>query len=221
MDTKKLKIIYEDKYIIVVDKPAKLLTISTDKEKDNTLYKQVLEYEKKKHKSNKIFIVHRLDKDTSGVIVFAKSPNIKNVLQENWNDFVILRNYVAVVEGKVLKEEDTVKSYLKEDKTFKTYSTDDKVNGKLAITKYKVLKTNKSFSLLNIEIKTGRKNQIRVHMKDIKHPIVGDKKYEAKTNPTNRLMLHANILTITHPITKDIMKFESDIPSIFTNMFKG
>ncbi len=220
MYKKRLNIIYEDKYIIVVDKPNNLLTISTEKEKEKTLYRQVQDFEKRKNKNNKIFIVHRLDRDTSGLVVFAKSKEVKYLLQNNWNSKVLLRNYIAVVEGKIIKTEDTIKSYLIEDKNFKTISTKDSQKGKLAITSYKVLNTSKSYSLLNITIQTGRKNQIRVHLKDIGHPIVGDKKYGAKTNPTNRLMLHANILIIKHPISNEIIKLESKIPSIFTNIFK-
>lgn len=220
MYKKRLNIIYEDKYIIVVDKPNNLLTISTEKEKEKTLYRQVQDFEKKKNKNNKVFIVHRLDRDTSGLVVFAKSEKVKYLLQNNWNNKVLLRNYIAVVEGKMVKTEDTIKSYLIEDKNFKTYSTKDSKNGKLAITNYKVLNTSKSYSLLNITIQTGRKNQIRVHLKDIGHPIVGDKKYGAKTNPTNRLMLHANILIIKHPISNEIIKLESKVPRIFINMFK-
>ena len=168
----KLKIIYEDKYLIVIDKPHNLLTIATEKEKENTLYHEVLMYEQKKHKSNKIFIVHRLDKETSGLVLFAKSIKIKELLQNNWKN--VKRYYVALVSGKVNKTGE-IKSYLKETKTLLTYSSKDKT-GKLAITKYKPIEITDKYSLLEIQILTGRKNQIRVHMQDIGHPIVGDKK---------------------------------------------
>lgn len=218
MKKDKIKIIYEDKYIIVVDKPSHLLTIATDNEKEKTMFHKVISYEKSKNKNNKVFIVHRLDRDTSGLLIFAKSEKIKHILQENWDSMVKTRGYMAVVEGKVEKKEDTIKSYLKEGKNLITYSTNSK-DGKLAITKYKKLKTSKSYTLLDINILTGRKNQIRVHMKEMKHPIIGDKKYGAKTNPLKRLGLHANLLVIIHPVTKEIMTFTSNPPKEFTNMF--
>ena len=207
----KLDILYEDKYIIVVNKPHNLLTVSTDKVRDNTLYRKVSEYVKKQHKSNKIFIVHRLDKDTSGIIIFAKTEEAKRLLQNNWDD--TKREYIALVEGKVIGTQ-TIKSYLKETKTLYTYSTNDCKNGKLAITKYKSILSTKEYSLLNIEILTGRKNQIRVHMKDINHPIVGDKKYDSKKNPIRRMCLHASSGKFKHPIFNN----EVEIKFIYPNL---
>lgn len=216
MKKDKLDIIYEDKFIIVVNKPAHLLTIATSKEKERTLYHKVLEYEKKKNKNNKIFVVHRLDKDTSGLVLFAKDEKTKKVLQDNWDK--VKRKYIAVVEGKVEKKSATIKSYLKENNNFVTYSTSDK-NGKLAITKYILLNTSKAYSLLDVEIFTGRKNQIRVHMNDQGHSIIGDKKYGAKTNPLKRLGLHAYYLEFTHPTTKKLITLETKYPAHFVNMF--
>lgn len=216
MKKDKIKIIYEDKHIIIVDKPTHLLTIATNNEKEKTMFHKVISYEKQKNKNNKIFIVHRLDKDTSGLLVFAKSEIIKNKLQDKWND--TKRGYVAVVEGKVDKKNDTIQSYLIEDKNFITHST-TKDKGKLAITKYKCLNKSKAFSLLDIEILTGRKNQIRVHMKEMNHPIIGDKKYGAKTNPLRRLGLHANCLEFKHPMTGEYLIFESKVPKEFISMF--
>ena len=213
----RIKILYEDKSIIVVSKPSHLLTISTDNEKEKTMFHKVIEYERKKNKNNKVFIVHRLDKDTSGILVFAKNERIKRQLQDNWQN--TKRYYQAVVEGNVEKKEDTIKSYLKENKALFTYST-NKSDGKLAITKYKVIKTNKKYSLLDIEILTGRKNQIRVHMNDINHPIIGDKKYNSKTNPIKRLGLHANKLILQHPITKQTMTFEDKTPKEMLSLFE-
>ena len=212
--SEKLEILYEDKYIIIVNKPSGLLTIGTNKEKDNTLYRKVSDYVKKQHKSNKIFIVHRLDKDTSGIILFAKQEEIKRKLQYNWDKTT--RKYIALVEGKV-KKEGIIKNYLKETKTLYTYSTNDK-SGKLAITKYKPILAKKEYSLLDIEILTGRKNQIRVHMKDISHPIVGDKKYDSKKNPIRRMCLHANYLKFKHPITNKDIVIESKCPIIFEKL---
>lgn len=214
----KLNILYEDKYLIAISKPHNLLTIGTAKEKDNTLYRKVSDYVKKQHKSNKIFIVHRLDKDTSGIIVFAKTEQAKRILQRNWDESK--RKYIALVEGKVTKS-DTIKNYLAETKTLKTYITNDKKIGKLAITKYNPIKTNKEYSLLEIEIFTGRKNQIRVHMESIKHPIVGDKKYGSKKNPIRRMCLHATYLDFIHPITNKKIIIEDKYPNIFDKLINN
>jgi len=217
----KLDIIYQDKYILVVNKPSGLLTVSTDKEKEHTLFHQVYLYEKQKNKNNKIFIVHRLDKDTSGIVLFAKSEKIKHLLQDNWDNMVKTREYIALVEGEVKKDKDTIKSWLKENKNFITYSSNKKGDGKLAITNYEKVKTNSKYSLLKINILTGKKNQIRVHMKDIEHPIVGDKKYNSNSNPIKRLGLHATKLEIIHPITNEKVIFESKVPKSFTEIFKN
>ena len=213
----KLDIIYEDKYIIVINKPSNLLTIGTEKNRDNNLYRKVSDYVKKQHKSNKIFIVHRLDKDTSGIILFAKSEKIKSILQREWDKTT--RYYVALVEGKV-KTSGTIKNWLRETKTLYTYSSNIKNDGKLAITKYKPIISDNQYTLLDIEILTGRKNQIRVHMKDIDHPIVGDKKYGSTKNPIRRMMLHATYLKIKHPITNNEIEFISKYPEIFNKLIK-
>ena len=214
---KKLKIIYEDKYLIVVFKPANILTISTETEKENTLFHEVSTYEKKKFKGNKVFIVHRLDKETSGLIIFAKSPKVKNILQENWQN--VKRIYIALLEGK-LEGKGKIESYLKETKTMLTYSTKNHKEGQYACTKYQALKSSNKYTLVEIEILTGRKNQIRVHMKDIKHPIVGDKKYGSKNNPINRLCLQATKLEFDHPITKEKIILELPIPNEYINLIK-
>ena len=216
-----MDIIYEDKEMIVINKPAKKLTIATTKEQNRTLYHEVRDYVKKQNPRNKIFIVHRLDKDTSGVILFAKNEKLKKLLQDNWDYLCETREYLAIVEGKPIKAKDTIKSYLTESKTLQVYSTNDSKKGKLAITDYELLEANKSYALLKINIKTGRKNQIRVHLSDIGCPIVGDKKYNAKTNPLNRLGLHASKLVIKHPVTKKVMNFETKVPKIMTLMFGG
>ena len=215
MKKDKLNIVYEDKDIIVINKPTHLLTISTENEKERTLFHKVYLYLKKKNKNNKVFVVHRLDKDTSGLIVFAKSEIVKKKLQNNWNKSI--RNYVAVVNGNVLKEKDTLRSYLKETKTLLVYSTNDK-SGDLAITSYQKIMSNKEYTLLSINIKTGRKNQIRVQLNDIGHSIVGDKKYGIKKDPLRRLCLHANYLEFIHPITDKKLSFDIDIPNSFISL---
>lgn len=218
MKKDKLDIIYEDKWVIVVNKPSHLLTISTDNEKEKTLFHKVMMYEKRKNKNNKVFIVHRLDKDTSGLIVFAKDEKVKYKLQNSWEKEV-KRGYVAIVNGKT-KDKDTLKSYLAETKTLLVYSTDSK-HGKLAITEYQKLKENKKMTLLKIKIKTGRKNQIRVQLNDNGNNIVGDKKYgESRFDPLRRLCLHANYLEIIHPVTNKKMVFETVIPKEFLRLFE-
>lgn len=210
-----IKIIYEDNEILVVDKPSGLLTIATDKEKEKTLYNIVKNYVKEKNKHNKIFIVHRLDKDTSGVVLFAKNENVKDFLQKDWN-VKTRRIYYAVVVG-VTKEKETLKSYLRENKSLITYSS---LKGDLAITNYERIKSNGQYSLLKIEIKTGRKNQIRVQLSDIGNSILGDNKYGVKNNKVKRMMLHAETLEIIHPILKKKMIFTSGIPEIFDDIVR-
>ena len=215
---KNIDIIYEDKDIIVINKPSGLLTVATEKEKNKTAYHLVMEYLKKKNKNNRIFVIHRLDKDTSGIIMFAKNERAKHLYQDNWNDIVKKRCYYAVIDGKMQKKEGTIKSYLKENGNM-VYSVKDR-SGKLAITEYKVLKERKNISLLDINLKTGRKNQIRVHMKENKTPILGDLKYGEKSKLINRLALHAYKLELINPVTKKLLIFEASMPNEIKTLFK-
>ena len=212
-DTKigNMDIIYEDEHYLVVNKPSGMLTIATEKEKTRTLYHQVREYVKGKNKHNKIFIVHRLDKETCGIVLFCKDENLKMKLQENWEKVAIRREYTAVVKGIMEKKKDRLVSYLKESKTNMVFASSDKT-GKLAITNYQVKKENEN-SLLNILIETGRKNQIRVQLNDIGHPIIGDKKYGNMKG--KKLLLCANRLDIKDPLSGKIMKFEISVPREF------
>ena len=215
--TDKLKIIYEDKHLLIVDKPNNLLTVSNEKESENTLFHKVYLYIKRKNKNQKIFIVHRLDYDTSGLVVFAKSEKVKKILQDNWES--VIRKYMAIVHGNLKSKSGTIKSYLKMTKTQLVYSSNDSKNGKLAITSYKMILENSRYSLLDIDIKTGRKNQIRVHLNDLGYPILGDKKYSNKKDKSKRMYLHAYYLEFTHPITSNKLKFELDVPTDFLNTF--
>lgn len=208
----KLEIIYEDDDIIVVNKPNGILTIATNKERELTIYHLVMNYLKAKNTNNKVFIIHRLDKDTSGVLVFAKSEKIKTLFQKNWNDIVLERKYYAIIEGTLKNKKGVIKSYLKENKNHIVYSSKDNINGKLAITEYEIIKSNEKYSLIDINIKTGRKNQIRVHLSDLGKPIIGDKKYGSKVNPINRLALHAYKLKVIDPRNQKILNFNSKIP---------
>ena len=207
-------ILFEDNHIIVVNKPSGLLTIATPKEKEKTLYHIVRDYVIQKDKSKKIFIVHRLDKDTSGIVIFAKDEKTKNKLQENWNEYVKLREYVGIVYGNIEKKEGKIIQKLKETKTNLVYVSHNN-EGKESITNYKVLKENNNYSMLKIEIETGRKNQIRVALSSINHPIVGDKKYGDKKDKNSRLYLHANRLKIFYPELKKDILFETSTPTEF------
>lgn len=211
-----INIIYEDNDIIVIDKPSKILTISNKNEKVNTLYRMVSDYLKKEHK--KVFIIHRLDFDTSGIIIFAKSQRVQKLYQDNWNDLAKIREYTAIVDG-ITANKGHIESYLKQTKTLLVYSSKNK-DGLFAITDYEKIGGNSKYSMLKILISTGRRNQIRCHMADIGHPILGDYRYKCKINPIDRLCLHANRLEIINPITKELMVFNSNIPKEFNSIIK-
>ncbi len=217
---RRMKLVYEDEDIIVVNKGYGLLSMGTDKVKDGTAYSILREYVKWHNPKTKLFIVHRLDRDTSGLMMFAKSEEAKETMQHNWNNMVLNRKYLAVVEGKVEEKDGIVRSYLAETSQYEVYSTDDPNKGQLAVTRYKTLKCKNGYTLLEVELDTGRKNQIRVHMKDLKHPIAGDHKYGAKSSPIHRLALHAQTLRFIHPITRKEMNFTTPIPASFASMVK-
>ena len=212
---RRIKLVYEDDDIIVINKSNGILSVSTDNKKDGTAYSIMRDYLKKKDPRLKLFIIHRLDRDTSGLMMMAKNIEAKETMQHNWNNMVLNRKYVAVVEGKVEQEEGTIRSYLAQTSQHEMYSTDNPEEGQLAITRYKRLKTGNGYSLMELELDTGRKNQIRVHMKDLGHPIAGDKRYGAKTSPIHRLALHARTLHFVHPITRKEMLFETPVPQRF------
>ena len=218
-DEMSIPIIYEDDAVVVINKPAGMLAVASDIENENTAFHIVNEHMKKGSNHGRIFIVHRLDRDTSGVMLLAKSEKIKLALQENWADNAIHRGYLAVVEGNVSIPKKRIVSWLKQTKTLLVYSSNRESDGKIAITNYETLQTTDRYSLLDISLETGRKNQIRVHMKDIGHPIAGDKKYGAVTDPFKRMGLHASTLIIKHPQTGEQMRFEAPIPNAFRRVF--
>jgi RluA family pseudouridine synthase len=210
-----LEILYEDGDILVVDKPAGLLTVGTATNKLRTAYHFLTNYVRKgAAKSRKqIFTVHRLDQSTSGVLIFAKSLAIKETLQKQWKE--IKKKYVAVIHGQMAKKDGVITSYLAENNAHVVYSTTDAAKGKLAHTGYKVIRENRLFSLLEIDLLTGKKNQIRVHLADKGHPIVGDHKYGKTKDGYKRLALHAKSITFTHPITQKQITIESKMPNYF------
>lgn len=215
-----LPIIFENDEFIVINKPSGLLTIPSDTEKGRTAYRMVNDYVQQKDKHNRIFVVHRLDEDTSGVLMFAKNAKIKDALQKKWNEIVLSRGYYAVVEGKMKNKSETLVNFLKENSLNLMYVTNDKTNGKKCITKYKVMRSNDRYSLLDVDIETGRKNQIRVQLGYIGHYVVGDDKYGEPADPLNRLGLHAYKLKFIHPVTNKIYDFETPLPKEFENLLK-
>ena len=216
---RKLDILYEDDCIIVADKPSGLLTMSTGKEGEITAYSILTDYVRSARggrntrDKGRIFIVHRLDRDTSGVIVFAKDEQTKHALQDDWNETILERKYIAAVEGTLEYDEGTVASYLKDNpKSMKVSSSWTDNGGKYSVTHFKVLRSSGQYSLVEFELETGRKNQIRVHASVIGNPVAGDRKYGAASNPFGRLALHAATLSFRHPHTGKILTFTSPVP---------
>lgn len=214
-----LKIVYEDAYIIVIDKREGLLSIATDRQKERTAYSILTEYVQKSGRGRRVFIVHRLDRDTSGLMVFAKDEKTKHNLQDNWERIVTDRRYVAVLSGEVEQDRGTVTSWLKDNKVFITYSSMTNNGGEKAITHYRVIKRANGYTLMELELETGKKNQIRVHMQDLRHPVVGDVKYGNGDNPLGRLGLHAFKLCFYHPLTGELLSFETPYPASFKRLF--
>lgn len=218
---KGLSIIFEDRDVLVIDKPAGLLTIATELEKSKTAYAALTDYVKKGsiRSKNRIFIVHRLDRDTSGLLIFAKSESAKNFLQENWQ--ATKKKYIAVTHGNWETKSGTISSYLVENNNQKVHSTQDTTLGKLSQTSYVVIKETKKYSLVEVDLLTGRKNQIRVHFAEQNHPIVGDKKYGDAKSSHPRLALHSLSISFLHPFSQKEMFFTTDIPAYLTGLVGG
>ncbi len=218
-----LPIIFEDNDLIVINKPSKLLSVPSDNEKGSTAFRMVNDYLQQKDKHNRAFIVHRLDEDTSGVLMFAKNDRMARALTDgdNWNNLVKKRGYYAIVEGTLDNKEGTIRSYLKKNSQNMMYSSKKKGDGQLAITNYKIIQENGTYSLADVDIKTGRKNQIRVHFGDLGHFIIGDDKYGEPSNPIKRLGLHAYELDIIHPFNGKLLKFKAPMPKEFESCMAG
>ena len=217
----KLDIIYEDDEFLVVNKPSGLLSVASDKNPFQNAFTYASDYLFRKDKKSKIFTVHRIDEDTSGVLIFVKNNSLRDTLTKNWNSFVLKRKYVGIVEGKLDKKKGKLINYLKENNLNLMYVTGDVLNGKKCITNYRVIKENKNYSMLDIDIETGRKNQIRVQFGHIGHFIIGDDKYGEPTNPIKRLGLHSSEVSLVHPKTKKKLIFKAPIPKIFFDLFKN
>lgn len=213
-----LEILYEDRDLLVVNKPAGLLTVKTETEKIRTVHCILTDYVKKRDSKsrNRVFTVHRLDQWTSGVLIFAKSQDVKDLLQAQWEE--TKKTYLAVVHGQLKVKEGVIASYLAENVRHVVYSTTDAAKGKSARTGYKVIKETPQFSLLEIDLLTGRKNQIRVHMADQGHPVVGDRKYGKDTDGFARLALHAKSISFRHPARDERMTIEAKVPVFFRDL---
>lgn len=214
---KALKIIYEDDDFLAVDKPCGLLSVENEKEND-CAYGLVAQYLAQTGKNARPYVLHRIDKETSGVLVFAKNPKIQSMLRLKWNEAVLSREYIAIVEGTMEEKQKTITSYLKENANKMMYSTQDPT-GQKAITSYEVIRENGVYSMLFVRIDTGRKNQIRVHMQTLGHPVIGDDKYGHTKNPLKRLGLHASKISFTHPISKEVITIACAKPSEFETLF--
>ena len=216
---KLIKIVYEDAYVIVIEKMQGLLSVNTDRQKERTASTILNEYVQRSGKQHRVYIVHRLDRDTSGLMMFTKDEKTQNTLRDNWQEIVYDRRYVAVVTGEMEKDAGRVSSWLTDRKLYVASSpTDD--GGKEAITHYRTIKRGNGFSLVELVLETGRKNQIRVHMQDLGHPIIGDGRYGFEdVNPIGRLGLHAFKLCFYHPVTGEPMQFETPYPSDFKKLF--
>lgn len=214
-----VKIVYEDNHLVVIEKNIGILSMAAGHKSLNV--KTVLDdYFKKSGQKCHAHVVHRLDRDTSGLMVYAKDIDTEQILEHNWHDIVYDRRYVAVVSGEVIEEEGTIESWLKDNKAYVTYSSPVDNGGKYAVTHYHVLDRTTEHSLVEFRLETGRKNQIRVHSADIGHPVCGDVKYGNGDDPLHRLCLHACVLCFWHPVTRERMEFSTPIPTQFRQLFK-
>lgn len=217
----RLQLVYEDDDVIVINKGYGLLSVGTQSHrKEESAYSILRDYVKTQDPRNKLYVVHRLDRDTSGLMMFAKSEEAQETLRHNWNNMVLDRLYVALLEGYVKDDSGFVKSRLAENSQFVVYSTENPEEGKLALTRFRVLKRGNGLSLVEFSLDTGRKNQIRVHSSEMGHPISGDRKYGARESRLNRLCLHARTLRFAHPVTRKDMRFELPVPSRFLDAVK-
>lgn len=215
-----LKIVYEDRYLIVVEKKEGLLSVGTERQKERTAQHILSEYVARSCRGNRIYVVHRLDRDTSGLMMFAKDERTQRTLRDYWHEIVTDRRYIAVVTGELEKDSDTLVSWLT-DRTLYVSSSKVDDGGSKSITHYRTIKRANGFSLVELQLETGRKNQIRVHMQDIGHPLIGDGRYgfEGGPNPLGRLALHAFKLSFYHPVTDEVMEFETPYPASFKKLF--
>lgn len=210
-----ISLLYEDRNFVIIDKPSGILSVATAFEKGETVHALLKVY----YYPRKVFVIHRLDQDTSGIMIFALNQKMCDQLKNLFSIHAIERAYTAIIEGRFPVPSGTWQSYQYEDKDYRVHETEDKTKGRLAITHFHTIATSKQYAWLQLQLETGRKNQIRVHCQSAGHPVVGDKKYGAQSNPLKRLCLHAHLLAFQHPFTKKYMKFFSPIPEEFYSLF--
>lgn len=214
-----LKVVWEDDFLIVVNKKHGLLSVGNEREKERTALHLLSNYVKKTDLRNKIYVLHRLDKETSGLMIFAKNRGVQDRFHSGWGQMVKNQSFVAVVEGKPDKEHDLMTSFEREDPDMRVFVT-AAGDGVEAITRYQMIRSNGQYSLLELTLESGRRNQMRAQLGRIGHPIVGDKKNAAESNPADRLLLHSHRLVFIHPETGDEMTFETQIPNLFNGLTK-
>ncbi len=215
LNDRMVHLLYEDPDLVVVEKKSGLLTVPAGNRRERTAQQIVDDYLYASDGHSHAYVCHRLDQYTSGILIFAKNSHVQQLLREAWTSYIVERRYMAICESVPVERKGEVRSYLAENSAMQVYSTKDPQKGKLSVTRYEVLKDNGSYSMVDIQLLTGRKNQIRVHMSDLGCPIAGDAKYGAKTNPTGRMMLHNYLLQFYHPVTHENLRFELPLPKSF------
>lgn len=216
--SKFLKLVYEDHHIIVVEKNAGILSMAA-RPSDFCVKTELDRYFRQSHQRCTAHVVHRLDRETSGLMVYAKTIEAEQILEHNWREIVTDRRYIALVSGCMEQQQGSIESWLKDNKAYITYSSPTDNGGKYALTHYKVIRTSDRYSLVDLKLETGRKNQIRVHLQDLGHPVCGDIKYGNGDNPCDRLCLHAYRLDFYHPMTSESLHFEAPVPKVFNRVF--
>lgn len=213
-----VRILFEDENIIVIEKSSGLLSVANQTAREKNAFHIIQDYLKHNNPEAQLYVVHRLDQYTSGILMFVKNPEMQQELRENWDFYVKERRYMCVTEAVPAEKEGEIRSYLTENEHLQVHSTDNPEEGSLAITKYRVVQSRGRYALVDVEILTGKKNQIRVHMAEMGCPIAGDIKYGAETNPARRLMLHNYRFTFIHPITGETMRFSLTTPQVFRKL---
>lgn len=210
-----VKVLFEDQWLIVIEKASGLLSVANDTSREKNAFHIISDYVRHDNPEAKLFVCHRLDQYTSGILIFAKDESLMNEMRANWDFYVKERKYMCVTENIPPRQEDTIESLLTQNEHLRVHSTNDESVGRLAVTHYRVIQTRGRYALLDVEIFTGKKNQIRVHMSEMGCPIAGDIKYGAETNPVRRLMLHNYRLSFIHPVTGELMRFTLPTPAVF------
>lgn len=213
-----VKVLFEDQWIVVIEKASGLLSVANDNAREKNAYHIIRDYVRHDNPDANLYVCHRLDQFTSGILIFSKDEGLMNEMRANWDFYVKERKYTCVTENIPAKPEDTIESLLTQNEHLRVHSTNDESVGRLAVTHYRVLQTRGRYALVDVEIFTGKKNQIRVHMSEMGCPIAGDIKYGAETNPIRRLMLHNYRLSFIHPVTGELMRFTLPTPSVFRKL---